>query len=172
MTTLFGPVMQNAYLVRDLEGALDHWTRVMGVGPFHLFERVEFAQIWHRGRPAHDIDMSVAIAYWGDLQIELIRQNNDAPSIFSDFAPQTGLQHLGVITESVDKDLARLAPLGIEPIQHGTTAGGLRFAYVSTDRHPGGMIELIESNPGMQRFFAKMRNASVGWDGKDPIRRV
>ncbi len=172
MKTLFGPVMQNAFVVADLDRALDHWTRVMGVGPFYLFERIEFAELWHRGRPANDIDLTVAIGYWGELQIELIRQNNRAPSIYTEFPAAGGLQHMGVISDSVERDLARLAPLGIEPVQHGITRGGLRFAYVSTDWHPGGMIELIESNPGMLGFFAKMREAALEWNGRDPIRRV
>jgi len=77
--------MQNAFVVTDLDAALDHWTRVMGVGPFFVFERVEFAEIWYRGQSALDIDLSVAIGYWGDLQIELIRQRNDVPSIYTDF---------------------------------------------------------------------------------------
>ena len=171
MKTLFGPVMQNAFVVADLDGALDHWTQVMGVGPFFLFERIDFAQVWYRGQPAN-IDLTVAIGYWGDLQIELIRQNNIAASIYSDFPARTGLQHMGVITDSVDRDLERLAPLGIEPVQHGATRAGLRFAYVSTDWHPGGMIELIESNPAMMKFFDKMRADALQWDGKDPIRRV
>lgn len=174
MRTVFGPVMQNAYVVPDLEGALDHWTRTMGVGPFFLFEHVEFAQASYRGRDATDIDLTVAIGYWADLQIELIRQNNDVPSIYTEFAARDfgGLQHMGVVTESVERDLARVKPLGIEPVLHGTTRAGMRFAYVSTDRHPGAMIELIESNPQMLRFFEKMRLAAQNWDGTHPIRSI
>ena len=169
---ILGPVMQNAFVVPDLQQALDHWTRVMGVGPFYLFEKIEFAELIFRGRPAHNIDITVAIGYWGDLQIELIQQHNDAPSIYTEFPARTtgGLQHMGVISESVARDLAALSARGIEPIQHGVTTAGLRFAYVSTDFHPGGMIELIEANPQALRFFEKMRSTAVDWDGKDPVR--
>jgi hypothetical protein len=174
MERLFGPIMQNAFVVQDLDGALEHWTRVMGVGPFFVFEHVEFAECWHRGRTATDIDMTVAIAHWGSLQIELICQRNAVPSIFTEFAARDigGLQHMGVITESVDRDLARLALRGIEPVQHGTTRAGLRFAYISTDRYPGTMIELIESSERVLRFFEKMRVAAELWDGIEPIRRI
>jgi hypothetical protein len=174
MQRLFGPVIQNAFVVNDLDAALDHWTRVMGVGPFFVFERVEFAEIWYRGQSAHDIDLTVAIGYWGNLQIELIRQRNDAPSIYTDFPAREagGLQHMGVITESVSRDLIRLKDAGIEAVQYGITTGGLRFAYVSTNQHPGGMIELIESNPRMLKFFSKMQAAAQEWDGSEPVRRV
>jgi hypothetical protein len=171
---IFGPVMQNGFVVPDLEAALEHWTRVLRVGPFFVFEHVDFAQIWHRGRPVTDIDLTVAIAYWGDMQIELIRQRNDVPSIYTEFAARQsgGLQHMGVITESVERDLARLAVQQIEPIRYGSTRAGMRFAYVATDQHPGGMLELIESNPGLLRFFDKMRQAAQQWDGKEPVRWI
>lgn len=174
MKPLFGPVMQNAFVVRNLDAALDHWTRVMGVGPFFLFERVQFADAWYRGRSLVDIDLTVAIGYWGNLQIELIRQRNEVPSIYTDFPAREvgGLQHMGVITDSVSADLNRLKDVGVEAVQYGTTTGGLRFAYVSTDQHPGSMIELIESNPSMLKFFSKMQAAAQKWDGKDPVRRI
>ena len=174
MRQLFGPVMQNAFVVNNLEAALDHWTRVMGVGPFFVFERVEFAEVWYRGQSVLDIDLTVAIGYWGSLQIELIRQRNDVPSIYTEFPAREvgGLQHMGVITESVARDLARLKDVGIQPVQYGITAGGLRFAYVSTNQHPGGMIELIESNPRMLKFFSKMQAAAQAWDGSEPVRRL
>lgn len=171
---VFGPVMQNGFVVTDLGKAIEHWTRVMHVGPFFLFERIAFAECWYRGRAATDIDLSVAIAYWGDVQIELIQQHNDVPSIYTDFTSRglTGLQHMGVITDSVERDLARLATEGVQPLQHGRTAAGMRFAYVSTDFHPGGMVELIEAGPKGVAFFEKMREAARTWDGTRPVRPV
>jgi hypothetical protein len=166
----FGPVMQNAFLVEDVRAAIEHWTGTMGVGPFFVFERVPFKEAWYRGRPATDIDLTVAIAYWGEVQIELIRQNNDVPSIYSDFRARghTGLQHIGVMSADLDADLTRLKCRGIVPVQHGNAAG-MRFAYVSTDFHPGGMVELIEATPKTIAFFARMREAAREWDGREPI---
>ena len=172
MQSNFGPIMQNAFVVPDLGAAIDHWVRVMNVGPFFMFEHIPFAELWYRGAPAR-VDLSCAIAYHGDLQIELIRQQDDAPSIYTDFERTHGhgLQHMGVMTDSLDADLARLAAQGIEPVQHGRTRGGGRFAYVSTDFHPGGMIELIESGPAMLAAFSAMHDAARDWDGAKPVRR-
>lgn len=173
MKPLFGPVMQNAFVVPDLDAAIDHWTRVMGVGPFFLLEHIAFAECRFRGKPAN-IDISVGIAYWGDVQIELIVQHNDTPSIYTEFRDRglAGMQHMGVITSSVDDDLARLASRGIEAVQEGRTALGIRFAYVATDFHPGGMVELIEGKRGVLAFFESMRAAARDWDGSDPVRRT
>lgn len=173
MAAHFGPVMQLGFVVPDLESAMRHWLDKVGIGPFFVLEHVRFAQVLHRGQPT-DIDMSVALAQWGEVQVELIQQFNDAPSIYTEFPGrrQGGLQHVGVMTGSVADDLVRLKALGIEPVQQGHTGTGIRFAYVNTDDHPGGMIELIEAGPAIVGFFKLVREAAQGWDGRDPIRRT
>lgn len=173
MPASFGPIMQNGYVVPDVERAVAHWTEVVGVGPFFLFERVRFKECWFRGKPV-DPDLTVAIAYWGDMQIELIKQHNGAPSIYTDFTRRslTGLQHVGVMTDSVPDHLKELAKRGITAVQHGETAAGARFAYLDTDDHPGGMIELIEDSPIMKRVFQKISAAARDWDGTQPLRRM
>ncbi len=165
--------MQNAFVVDDLDATLDHWIHKMGVGPFYLFEHIQFKTAFYRGEPAH-IDMTAAIGYCGDLQIEFIKQYNDAPSIYRDFTSQglRGMQHMGIVTENLDEHLARLAPLGIVPIQWGSMDTGLRFAYVSSDFHPGAMIELIESGPVIEGYFKLMKEAAASWDGTNPIIRT
>ena len=57
-----------------------------------------------------DIDMAVALAQWGEVQVELIHQRNDAPSIYTEFPGRTlgGLQHVGVMTRDLAADLAKL----------------------------------------------------------------
>lgn len=167
----FGPVMQNGFVVRDLDAAIDHWVRVMNVGPFFLFDHIAFKESWFRGQPV-ELDLTVAIAYSGEIQIELIHQHNDTPSIYTDFTHRGlyGLQHMGVMTESVAEHLARLQPLGIHPVQHGETAAGARFAYLDTDVIPGFMIELIEASPMMVGAFRMIYDAAQSWDGRERVR--
>jgi methylmalonyl-CoA/ethylmalonyl-CoA epimerase len=169
----FGPIVQNAFVVRDLEAAVAYWSGTIGVGPFYLLDHVTFGPVYFRGAPL-SLDMSVAIAQWGDIQIELIVQHDNCASIYSEFLARhgEGLQHLGVMTASLDEHLDRLKPLGIEPVQWGATATGMRFAYINTDRQAGGMIELIETGPAVEAFFAKIRGAAADWDGSRPLRRL
>jgi len=169
----FGPIVQNAFVVRDLQAAVEHWSGRIGVGPFYLLEHIPFGDVYFRGAPL-TLDMSVAIAQWGEVQIELIVQHDTVPSIYSEFLARhgEGLQHVGVMTDSLDAHLERLRPLGIEAVQWGATAAGMRFAYVDTDRQAGGMIELIETGPAVEAFFAKVRGAAAHWDGTRPLRRL
>ena len=169
----FGPIVQNAFVVRDIGAAVQYWTTQMGVGPFYLLDHIEYGAVFFRAAPLK-LDMSVAIAQWGEVQIELIVQHDSAPSIYTEFLERhgEGLQHLGVMTAALDQHLQELKPLGIEPVQWGATANGMRFAYLNTDRHAGGMIELIETGPAVVAFFAKIRNAAANWDGSRPLRRL
>jgi methylmalonyl-CoA/ethylmalonyl-CoA epimerase len=173
MPAHFGPVMQLGYVVPDLEAAMQHWLRNFGIGPFFMLSHVRFADLYYRGKSA-SVDMSVALAQWGEVQIELIQQFNDAGSVYQDFPLREfgGLHHLGVMTESLDADFTRLAPLGIQPVQWGSTGTGIRFAYVDTDGSAGSMVELIESGPVINEFFAMVRDAAQNWDGREPIRRM
>ena len=84
MSRLFGDIRQNGYVVRDIERAMRHWTETLGVGPFFYIEKVPVRNFRYRGAPS-DLDMSVALANTGALQIELIQQRNDAPSMYRDF---------------------------------------------------------------------------------------
>lgn len=173
MTKIFGPMMQNAFVVDDLDATLDHWVNKMGVGPFYVFEHIQFKEVYYRGEPAF-IDMTAAIGYWGDVQIEFIKQHDDEPSIYRDFRSKglRGMQHMGVITPDLDEHLGRLEKLGMKPVQWGSMPTGMRFAYVDSDFHPGAMIELIELVPEVTEFFQLMKDAAAGWDGTDALIRM
>src|ERR1700754_1161397 len=84
MSRLFGPVRQNGYVVRDIEAAMKHWIEVMQVGPFFYFPTVKVEEFTYYGKPS-DVQLSIALANSGSLQIELIQQRNDAPSMYRDY---------------------------------------------------------------------------------------
>jgi Glyoxalase/Bleomycin resistance protein/Dioxygenase superfamily len=170
MSRYYGAIMQNGYVVRDWRAVARHWSEVLGVGPFFVLEHIEFESCTYRGAPTA-IDMTVAIAYSGTHQIELVQQHNDAPSIYRDFlaAAPEGLHHVGVLCTDLDAALAE-HELQARVLQAGRTRLGQRFAYVDTTLHGGSMLELIEATEKMRRAFAFMQEAARTWDGSDPIR--
>ena len=173
MSRALGRIVQFSYVVDDLDAAIDHWARVMEVGPFFVLEHVPYKRCLYLGA-ATPLDMSVALAYSGDVQIELVVQHNDAPSIFRNFlaARGPGLQHVGACSEDLDRDLAVLAARGVQPVQEGEADNGTRFAYVDTDLVPGTMLELFELPDNIKSAFEYMRRAAAEWDpSKDPPRR-
>ncbi|MBW2315971.1 MAG: VOC family protein [Deltaproteobacteria bacterium] len=171
MSRRFGAIRQNGYVVRDIEAALHHWTEVLGVGPFFYIERVPIEDFRYRGEPSA-LEASIALANWGDLQIELIQQRNDAPSMYRDFlaSGQEGLQHVACWYDTLDAPLAEAARLGLAVGQSGGIGEGGRFAYLETETHGGTVVEISEINGSKGRFFEHVREAAASWDGSKPIR--
>ena len=173
MSRIFGEIRQNGYVVRDIEAALAHWTSVLGVGPFFYLERAPIEDFRYRGEPS-DVEVSIALANPGPLQIELIQQRNDAPSMYRDFlaAGHEGLQHVAYWTERFDADLERLAEAGYRVGQSGHIGEGGRFVYFETEAHPGSVVELSEVSGAKGRFFAHVAEVAARWDGSEPVRRM
>jgi catechol 2,3-dioxygenase-like lactoylglutathione lyase family enzyme len=174
MSRVFGEIRQNGYVVRDIEAALRHWTEVLGVGPFFYFERVPMEDFRYRGTPS-PIEVSIALANSGPLQIELIQQRNDAPSMYLDFlrGGREGLQHVAYWTETFDTELERLLAAGYEIGQSGCVGGrNGRFVYFLTEAHPGTVVELSEISGAKGRFFGHIAATARDWDGTEPIRRM
>jgi hypothetical protein len=172
MSRLFGPIRQNGYVVRDIRAAMDHWVNVMGVGPWYYVDRVKTDYFRHRGVDS-PVEMSIALANSGDLQIELIQQRNDAPSLYKEFldAGHEGLQHVAFWTTDYqglyDRALADGYRVGHEGQINGETG---RFSYFESTAHPGAMIELSDISGPKGQFFEHIRKAAAGWDGSRPIR--
>lgn len=174
MSRIFGEIRQNGYVVKDIEAAMAHWTEALGVGPFLYFEDVPLEEFTYMGQPS-DAKVSIALANSGPLQIELIQQRNDAPSMYKDFldAGCEGLQHVAYWTESFDQELDRLLGLGYTVGQSGRIGGETgRFVYFATEQHPGTVIELSDISGVKGQFFAFIRETAATWDGSEPIRTL
>jgi len=158
-------IVQHAWVVPDIEAAMRHWHRAMGVGPFLLLRHLKQTDPHYRGRPLQP-DFSVAMAQAGDCQVELICQHCDQPSVYRDtVAPgTTAFHHVAVIVPDYDAELARYEAQGHERAAWGVF-GDLRFAYVDTHASLGAMVEVIEDKPSIRSFFARVRDARSTWDG-------
>jgi len=174
MTPLFPPIMQLGYVVRNLNDALDHWVRVLGIGPFFVANSVPYGEITYRGRGI-EIETRVAIAYHGTVQIEVIEQTGGDVSMFTDFLGRRGggLHHVCAVTDDLAALTLRLSGRGVGVLQGGRTKAGIPFAYFDTDPDDRGrVLEVVQPTPGLTRFFDKLETAARGWDGTDPIRSL
>ena len=172
MSRVFGPIRQNGYVVRDIQAAMEHWINVLGVGPWYYIERVQTDYFRYRGAPS-DAVMSIALANSGDLQIELIQQRNDAPSMYKAFldAGHEGLQHVAYWTEDFQSLYDRALSLGYSVGQEGQIGGPQgRFAYFDTETHPGTVVEISDISGSKGQFFDHIRRTAANWDGTRPIR--
>lgn len=165
-------VIQNCWIVRDVEAAATQWTKVFGVGPFYLFRDVTVEDLLYRGKPA-GLRFDVAIAQAGDVQVELIAQTSDDPSAYRDLFPagQEGFHHVGIFAEDYDAELAEYDRQGFDRVTEGRV-GEMRYAYIDTSKAVGCMVELLEENANMRHIFAAIAAAAKDWDGERPLRPV
>ena len=75
---------------RTCVAAAGKWASVHGVGPFHVLPVVEQEAVV-RGEPA-PVSIQVGVAQAGPVQIELIQQHCDRPSIFRELEPERDLR--------------------------------------------------------------------------------
>lgn len=172
MSRLFGDMRQIGIVVRDIETAMAHWVEVCGVGPWFYAERLPLTAFRYRGEQFDDIHISVALANSGDVQVELIQQRCETPSMYCDFlaAGREGMQHWSSWPEDYDDRLNRALAAGYEVGQAGDSMRG-RFVYLWNEGHPGTVIEMADMTPNRRAIFDAIRAAAVDWDGADPVRR-
>ncbi|RVU05723.1 VOC family protein [Novosphingobium umbonatum] len=170
--TDLAPINQLAYLPSDFDAALHHWTQVVGAGPFFLMENIALGDMTYLGQPT-DAVFSVAIGYWGDMQIELIRPENDSPSIYSGkYAVKDRLHHICMVVDDIEVARKALAEAGATNLVEGKVGEDGYVIYADAGGGPGNVLEYVQLMSGGKELFAMMRDAAKGWDGSDPLRKI
>jgi len=165
--------MQLCWVVTDLHASMAEWTKTAGVGPFFYFGKVPVVDPIYRGKPGGEVDFTAAIAQAGDVQIELVCQPDNKPSIWRDVVPlgRAGFHHAALYCQDYDGTLAAYAATGTE-VALAIKMMGARTCWLDTTRSLGFMVELIEANPIAESVFGQIREAGHNWDGKDPVRTL
>jgi hypothetical protein len=166
----FGPVLQMAWVVEDLEAAMRRWIDEQGAGPFFVMHHCKLSNVRYRGQPA-TVDMDVGMAQSGGVQIELIQQHDDLPSCYRDMyrKGQEGFHHICYMVDDLPGALAHFGRRGMPAAIEGNF-GKVEFAYVDSRAGIGCMTELVGRHPDIEGFFRMVAGAAKGWDGRDPIR--
>lgn len=170
--TRLGPVGQLAYLPQDFDAAVKYWTETMGVGPFYLMENVALGDAKYKGVPTGAV-FSIAIAYWGDVQIELIRPENSEPSIYTgEYAVTDSLHHICIFVDSIAEARAACAQAGATILVEGKVGEDGEVIYVDAGQGPGHVIELLQNMTGADAIFQMIKDAAKDWDGSEPLRKL
>ena len=186
MSVLFGPLRQMGYVVRDIEkGHAPLGQRLRRRGPWFYADRLPLTAFTYRGARHDAIHLSVALANSGNVQVELIQQRGDTPSMYREFlaAGHEGLQHWSSWPEDYDRLYERALASGYTVGQEGDSPRG-RFVYFASEGHPGTVIEMGGPDPGAPAHLDQVRAAArAGTDaihpapvagattGRPPVRR-
>jgi methylmalonyl-CoA/ethylmalonyl-CoA epimerase len=159
-----GPVHHLGLVVKDVDEAVKYYTSVFGLGPFRteVYEMDERTGFTYSGQPTR-ARVKAAFARSGPVAIELV-QVLEGETPHTEFLRKKGegIQHVAFRVEDLDKTLAELAKVGIEPIlryhlvteqpaeqRSGKTSTAkrvfeVREVYVNSDNVGGAVIQLIE----------------------------
>jgi hypothetical protein len=167
----FGPIVQVAYLVRDIDEAMAHWTRHSGVGPWTCFRNIAL-DACYEGQPLV-LRIHEALSYVGELQLQLVQSLNDpgepTPYQVDLQRGRFGLHHVAHFTRDPEGDAKRAAAQGFEPVCSMRDAAGYRYFYLRSAAMPDVWIELLETYPFLEEIFRSGIAASRNWDGSNPV---
>jgi hypothetical protein len=175
MKVLNRPVFQYAYYVNDLEAAAMRWVKLFGAGPFfrvfhHTVSVDERGYFRYRGDTTES-DVSYAFAYCGPVQIQLIQQHDDKPSIYTEMFKkgQEGFHHVGILSAEFERDKRDFLEEGLDlAVEMWAVAD---VVYFNAVKQIGCFVEIHGDNPDIREVFRRWKEAHDGWDGKtDPLR--
>lgn len=168
----FGKPVQIAYLVEDIDVAMGHWLRHAGLGPWTCFRNIELDT--HFDGRDFTLRIHEALAYMGDLQIQLVQSRNepDEPTPYQPYvaAGRWGVHHVAFFSDDVDADVARARTQGFERTCSMKDKSGYRYFYCQSVAMPDVWIEFLEAYPELREIFARGIADAAAWDGSDPIR--
>ena len=164
-------IIQMAYVVTDIQRAMEHWISKLKVGPWFLLPDFTGVDPQYRGK-ASGAHVSLAMSFAGHMNVELIQPNDDAPSVYREVleARGPGFHHWGMATAHFDRDLERYRSAGHELAFSLRVPSGGRVAYLDTTAPLAGFVELIELGDGFEPVFNRFYRSTIGWDGEDPVR--
>ena len=111
------PVTQIGVIVRDMEQAVEYFSRAFGLGPFSPISDLVPDKSWYMGK-IHPLHLRVSRAKWGSMEFELI-QPVAGKSIHQDFLDShgEGINHLGIETSDYDEIVGMMNRAGFRPLQ-------------------------------------------------------
>ena len=167
-----GTIMQAAYVVADLRKAIEFYQKALGTGPFFVLENVRSEARIYRGE-VYPAEVSIAMAFSGNLNVELIQTHDNSPSALREGIERYGygFHHFGIPFTDMAAAEARYRADGYVEVSRNPvpTGGEVVFFDPPAPAQPG-YIELLPVNPGMDETFRRFWDAAQGWDGSDPIR--
>lgn len=178
MSLIRHPIVQYAFVVKDLEDACQIWNRMFGAGPFITNRHFHGLNHQYRGAPSSD-DVSHAQGQAGPAQIQLTQQHNDAPSIWRDmYGPgEQGLHHVMIMVDDFEEEVRRFEEFGCAvaerfdcPLTAEPNPPIARCAYMDARHLIGCFVELFEENPRVRHELDELKRLHETWDGNELIR--
>lgn len=129
-------------LVDDIEKAARGLEKLIGIGPFRIFEP-EYRDTTYQGKPAK-FRVKIALAKAGAIDVELM-QRVQGETIYDDAIRRKGygIHHIGIRTGNIEQTQKEMEEKGFRVVQSGNRPG-VKWAYLDTEPKTGVIVELHE----------------------------
>lgn len=152
-------LFQYAYFVRSIEESAAQWSRLAGAGPFFVTRHHVADRFDYRGTP-QEADVSYGFGYVGDVQIQLIEQHDQTPSIYLDMFPDGGEGQHHIARLVADYEGARDAIIADgHDLACELEANGIHACYLDTRSAIGVFTELHSITDRILATFDRWREA-------------
>jgi hypothetical protein len=161
---------QLGHVVDDIVDAARHWSSVFGVGPFHVLPVVD-QELTHEDGEVRSLRIQVGVAQAGPVQIELIQQHCDTPSLYREWSRNgtSAFHQVATVTNDYATKVAHFEALGHDVVAQ-SLGGSFRVAYVDTVAAFGFYTEIVEGTPRFLVQLDAISQTCANWDGTDPVR--
>ena len=162
-----GIIVQNAYIVDDVDVAIDRWTTNVGAGPFFVRRRIDNLVLDYRGKPS-TIDIDLALGQAGNIQIELIKVYSENPTVYTDMYPKGsggGFHHVGMFARDFEAAISAYQKRGFALAMKGIF-GKTPFAFMDARSELGFFIEFHEDTEEIRNTYKMVAEGAIGWDRK------
>ena len=165
---VFGEARQVAYIVENLDDAIDSWHREHGVGPFLVTRNAKpLSNAFYRGQRAPEARVNIGFAYIGDMQLELIELLGDTPSLYKEALDRKdfGVNHYAACVEDFVGAYNWALDNGFEAVVDAGIDGMARMSYLERiDNGQRLIVELIEWNPLTRPYFDELEKRAANAD--------
>ncbi|MCC5874129.1 MAG: VOC family protein [Gammaproteobacteria bacterium] len=141
MSNLFGELFQLGHVVPDVDAAMAGW-RTAGIEEWTVVRDFPVLEWRYRGEPV-TLPIDVALAWSGGVQIELIAQLDETPSMYREFLaqhPEGGLQHYGYRPQDYSAALQAAEASGWTRWLGGLVEAGRPFCYLKPPAGSRGLL--------------------------------
>jgi hypothetical protein len=150
-----GPAKQVAYMVDDIDEAMNHWHEEYGVGPFLVTRgAVPLSNAYYRGWKAQTTRVNIAFAYVGEMQLELIELIGDTPGLYKEALDRQryGVHHYAVLVDDFPGAYNWALDNGFDAVIDAGVDGLARMSYMENPDSDL-ILEVIEWNSLTRPYF-------------------
>ncbi len=164
-----GRIRQFGFIIPDLDAAITQWVN-LGVAPWLVVRELHMEGCWYRGEQSSPV-ISIAFSNSGDMQIELIQQHDDTPSIYREFVTATGggFNQIAYWVEDVDAVRTAAVAAGWSEVWRGDGGSQVQFSYLEHPDSPVPIVELSELNDATRSMGDTVRMAAEAWTPGQPV---